>query len=188
MYIIIGHHDKHQWHVVEVIARLRKTTGWSLTLDLIGPAYPKALKRLQNSLQRFDPEGNWVRYHGPIPFADLHRMYARAEIGIFALSCENMPNILLEIMAAGLPIACSNFMPMPEILGEAGVYFDPENPKEIASALRQLITSHELRTELAHASFSASSNYTWERCAGQTFAFLFKVHQNYMKQENTCVA
>jgi glycosyltransferase involved in cell wall biosynthesis len=50
-----------------------------------------------------------------------------------------MPNILLEAMAAGLPIACSNRGPMPEVLGTAGLYFNPENPAEIACAIRTVI-------------------------------------------------
>jgi len=45
-------------------------------------------------------------------------------------------NILVEAMASGLPIACSNRGPMPEVLGDAGVYFDPEDPHDIARALR----------------------------------------------------
>ena len=62
-----------------------------------------------------------------------------------------MPNILLEGMAAGLPMACSRMGPMPEILGDAGIYFDPEDANSIAGALRELIESPDLRTKLAQA-------------------------------------
>jgi glycosyltransferase involved in cell wall biosynthesis len=83
-----------------------------------------------------------------------------------------MPNILLEGMASGLPIACSDRGPMPEVLGDAGVYFDPEDPNDIARALRELIDSRELRSKLAKASFERAQGYSWLRCADQTFRFL----------------
>ena len=62
-----------------------------------------------------------------------------------------MPNILLEGMESGLPIACSNRNPMPEALGDAGVYFDPEIVDDIARALRELIDSHTLRAHYTRA-------------------------------------
>ena len=91
-----------------------------------------------------------------------------------------MPNILLETMASGLPIACSNRGPMPEILGEAGIYFDPEKPDEIACAVEILISQPVLRSQLAAASYEISMHYTWERCADQTFQFLRDVHNQYI--------
>jgi len=116
-----------------------------------------------------------VRYHGAIRFSELHQAYLDADLGVFASSCENMPNILLETMAAGLPIAASSRGPTPEILGSAGEYFDPEQPSEIAAALRKLIASPGLRTERAGESYLAAQSYTWTRCASQTFAFLANV-------------
>ena len=165
---------KHQWNVVEAVAALRRE-GLPVALDLIGPAYPPSLKRLQESMAQWDPDGAWVRYHGAIRFSELHQTYLDADLGVFASSCENMPNILLETMAAGLPIAASSRGPTPEILGSAGEYFDPEQPSEIAAALRKLIASPSLRSERAGASYLAAQSYTWTRCASQTFAFLAKV-------------
>jgi glycosyltransferase involved in cell wall biosynthesis len=174
VYVSIIDQYKHQWHVVEAVAALR-LAGVPVTLDLIGPAYPAALERLEKSINRCDPQRNWVSYHGAVPYEDLHLKYAQADLGIFASSCENMPNILLETMAAGLPVACANRGPMQEVLGEAGVYFNPERPVEIARALRQLIDFPQLRVALAKASFERSEQYTWKRCANDTLTFLSKI-------------
>lgn len=171
IYVSIIDHYKHQWHVVEAAAYLRQR-GFPIVLDLIGPDYPSALLKLKHAIQQHDPNGNWVNYRGSIPFNDLHHYYANADLGLFASSCENMPNILLETMASGLPIACSNKGPMPEILGDAGVYFDPEQPQEIAGAVLQLIQSPQFRTELAGKSFQRVRQYSWKRCASDTFNFL----------------
>ena len=171
LYVSIINQYKHQWHVVEAVAALRKQ-GLPIVLDLVGPAYPLALQRLNATIERVDAERHWVHYHGAIAFDALHHHYAQADLGLFASSCENMPNILLETMASGLPIACSSIGSMPEILENAGVYFDPESPEEIANALITIIKDHALRTKIARESFNLAKHYTWERCAKETFSFL----------------
>lgn len=176
LYVSIIDQYKHQWQVVEAVATLRQE-GIPVSLDLVGPAYPAALARLQETLDRLDPGRNWVRYHGTIAFSELHQHYAEADVGLFASSCENMPNILLETMASGLPVACSNRGPMPEVLGKAGIYFDPEQPDDIARALRELIDSPQLRTELAQASHQRAQQFSWQRCAEDTLGFLVGVTQ-----------
>lgn len=181
LYVSIIDEYKHQWHVVEAVAALRKQ-GLPIVLDLVGPAYPAALKRLNQTIDRVDVERRWVHYHGAIPFNELHLRYAEADLGLFASSCENMPNILLETMASGLPIACSNRGPMPEVLGQAGVFFNPEQPEDITRALRELIESPQTRTELARASYGRVQEYSWLRCADETFRFLVGVIQQRKKE------
>jgi glycosyltransferase involved in cell wall biosynthesis len=89
-----------------------------------------------------------------------------------------MPNILIEAMAAGLPIACSNRGPMPEVLGDAGVYFNPESPEEISDALEKLITDRVLRETSAWSAYEEAKKYSWEKCADQTFRFIREVYEN----------
>lgn len=174
LYVSIVEVYKHQWHVARAVARLRDE-GWPVILELAGPAYPPALRRLNQTLRRVDPAGETVRYSGPVPYPELPDLYRRADLVLFASSCENMPNILLEGMASGLPIASSDRGPMPEILGPEGVYFDPEDPPGIAEAVRSLIASPGLRAEKARASFRRSRGYSWKRCAGETMGFLAKL-------------
>jgi glycosyltransferase involved in cell wall biosynthesis len=176
LYVSIIDEYKHQWHVVEAIASLRQE-GFPVVLDLVGPAYPSALKRLSETIARQGENQSWVFYHGVIPFNDLHLCYSKADLGLFASSCENMPNILLETMASGLPIACSNRGPMPEILGVGGIYFDPEKPADIMRALHELISSQQLRAQLAQMSYQRAQHYSWERCAKETFQFLVEFTQ-----------
>lgn len=181
LYVSIIDQYKHQWHVVEAISTLRKE-GWPLALDLVGPAYLPALARLNSSISKFDPKSEWVRYHGEVPYSKLHELYAQADLGLYASSCETIGIILLETMAAGLPVACSDRGPMPEVLGDAGVYFNPECPVHIARALRKLIVSPALRTEKVEASYNASMTFDWKRCADDTFAFLARVASEHSRR------
>ena len=182
LYVSIVDQYKHQWHVVEAVAMLRNE-GIAVSLDLVGPAYRQSLTRLQESLDRFDPASEWVTYHGAIPFEMLHQHYLAADLGLFASSCENMPNILLETMASGLPVACSNRGPMPEILGDSGVYFDPEEPEEIFRSLLELINSPQRRTELSSASYQRAQNFSWHLCADSTFDFLASISRAHNSQQ-----
>jgi glycosyltransferase involved in cell wall biosynthesis len=177
LYVSIVDMYKHQWHVVEAVSRLR-ASGFPILLELVGPAYPPALKRLQQVLDRVDSSGEFVKYYGALPHAEMHERYALADLCVFASSCETFGQILLEAMYSGLPIACSNRSAMPELLGEAGVYFDPENSDDIARALRELIDSPALRTKTAQAAFERAHNYSWQRCASETFSFLSEASQH----------
>jgi glycosyltransferase involved in cell wall biosynthesis len=174
LYVSIIEVYKHQWHVAEAVAQLWES-GLPVALDLVGPASSPSLKRLRATLERIDPASEFIRYVGAVPYSKLHTRYAQADLCLFASSCENLPNILIEGMASGLPVACSNRGPMPEVLGNAGVYFDPERPAEIAAAIRKLFDSPELRSRLACESFEKVQEYSWERCADETFSFIVQV-------------
>lgn len=177
LYVSIVDVYKHQWHLAEAVAKLR-TEGFPVALDLIGPADPSALARLQKTLRQVDAAGKFIRYYGEIPHQALHPYYASADLCAFASSCENLPNILLEGMAAGLPTACSNRRPMPDVLGAAGVYFNPEDPADIANAIRQLLESPALRAGKAQAAYGLARQYSWQRCANDTFGFFAEVLNN----------
>jgi glycosyltransferase involved in cell wall biosynthesis len=173
---------KHQWCVVEAIGRLHDE-GLPIRLDLYGSARASLLSRLTKAIDRVDPSRKFIRYWGEMDYKEIDRCYAAADVCVFASSCENMPNILIESMAAGLPIACSSRGPMPEILGDAGVYFDPEKPASIADAVRQLALDPGLRAEKAAAASKAALQFSWSRCADETFDFLASVAAQQLTPE-----
>ena len=153
VYISIVDVYKHQWQVAEAVARLR-AEGLPVALDLIGPAYPPAFRRLQRTLQDVDRSGAFIRYLGAVPHTEIQKNYKQADVAVFASSCETFGQIVTEYMAAGLPIACSNRSAMPELLGDAGVYFDPEQPEDIARVLRDLIKSSRVTSREGASEFS----------------------------------
>jgi glycosyltransferase involved in cell wall biosynthesis len=169
---------KHQWYLAEAVAQLRKE-GMPIQLDLIGHAYTPALKRLSQVLRRLDLPEAFIRYRGPISHSEMVGEYHKANLFVFASTCETFGQILTEAMAAGLPIACSNRSSMYETLGDAGVYFNSEQPSDIAKALKTLIDSPVLRTRKAEAAYGRAQNYTWRRCAQDTFVFLSEVVSKY---------
>ncbi len=173
LYVSTIHVYKHQWYVAEAVVRLRKQ-GYLVSLDFVGSNHI-GMDRLNEVMTKYDPELQFLKYVGPIPYDRLPTTYHQADGFVFASSCENMPNILIEAMASGLPIACSNRGPMPEVLSDAGVYFDPQQPDEMADSIRSLLDDSELRQRCAHRAFERAQEYSWARCARETFSFLEKI-------------
>lgn len=167
---------KHQWHVIDAIANLRKA-GHSLLLKLVGAGSGPAAEQVNKSIALNDPQGDFVEVLDMVPHREIPKYLEQADIFIFASSCENMPNTLVEAMAAGLPIACSERGPMPEILGDAGVYFDPENSTSVARAIEKLLHNASFRQSLAQKASTLAAKFSWERCARETWAFLVYVSQ-----------
>ncbi len=171
---------KHQWHVVKAVEILR-SRGHRIKLLLVGGGSGHAHQKLLNQIHQSDPEGEFVECRSFVPHSEIPNLHAAADIFIFASSCENMPNTLIEAMAAGLPIACSDRGPMPEVLQDAGLYFDPEVPSSIATAVGKLLESSALRNQFGRYAQQLSENYSWRKCADQTWAF---VSETYSLEKN----
>jgi len=165
---------KHQWQVVRAIAVLRRA-GHPVLLKLVGGGSGPARELLDQAIAQEDPDGLFVELLDAVSHSEIPRQHRTADIFIFASSCENMPNTLVEAMAAGLAIACSERGPMPEILGDAGAYFDPEDPGSIARAVEKLVVDDCFRRCVAQKAEALSRQYTWARCARETWEFLAQV-------------
>jgi glycosyltransferase involved in cell wall biosynthesis len=171
LYVSVVDVYKHQWHVIQAVGQLRRE-GLAVTLDLVGAGARPSLERMNRVLDEVDPGREFIRYRGVLPHDALPSEYRSAHICVFASSCENLPNILLESMAAGRPIACSNRGPMTEVLRDGGVFFDPESPSSIAASIKELMASAELRAQCAQRAYQLAQRYSWRKCADCTFELL----------------
>jgi len=162
---------KHQWIVVRAIGELRRR-GHNVSLLLAGGGRGRAQKLLDEEIARTDPQGEFVEQIGFVSHDNMPDLLAAVDLFVFASSCENMPNTLVEGMASGLPIACSNRGPMPEVLEDGGIYFDPESSKSISMAIEKIITDKDLRMSIARRAKELSRQYSWARCASETWEFL----------------
>ncbi|GAA5520532.1 glycosyltransferase family 4 protein [Aliifodinibius salicampi] len=170
---------KHQWNVIETVAHLREK-GYPVVLDLIGNIKNKqAGKRFWDAVKKYDPNNEFIFYHGSRDQDQLIKDYHNADIAVFASSCETFGQILLESMASGLPVACADRSAMPEILQESGVYFDPENVSSLIDALEKYIGDTELRNKMAHSAYKRARNFSWDKCAEDTFSYLSQITKQY---------
>ena len=162
---------KHQWVVVRAVALLRDR-GYNLALTLVGGGGGLAQRLLDEQIIASDPEGEFVEQLNFLPQSDIPRYLRSADMFVFASSCENLPITLLEAMAVGLPIACSNRGPMPEVLKDGGIYFDPEDDISIAAAIEEIIRNPAARQLIAKRAKNLANQYSWTRCADETWNFI----------------
>lgn len=167
---------KHQWVVVEAVSILRKR-GFNIKLSLVGGGKGHAQRLLGKAVAELDPEGHFIEQLEFLPHAALPELLSQADLFVFASSCENMPVTLVEAMAVGLPIACSNRGPMPEVLADGGVYFDPEDANSISVAIEELIQSSTLRLACSQRARVLAQQYSWRRCADETLEFIKETHR-----------
>jgi glycosyltransferase involved in cell wall biosynthesis len=73
-------------------------------------------------------------------------------------------------MRHGVPVACSHATSLPEVGGDAVIYFDPEDTDAVAGALRRLLDDAALRDRLASAGRERAQRFTWEETARATIA------------------
>ena len=183
LYVSTVHTYKHQWNVVESVAQLRKK-GYPVELNLVGGIiFNPAGKRLTKTINKFDPQNTFIHFHGHTSYDKIDAFYHNTNGIVFASTCENMPNILIESMASGNPIACSNKQPMPEFLEENGFYFDSYNVDSIASAIEELLLSPQKREKMALSNLEEVKKYSWVKTANQTFNFIEKIYIEYYVQQ-----
>jgi glycosyltransferase involved in cell wall biosynthesis len=165
---------KRPCQVAEAAARLRER-GLPLTLSFLGPGQGGPLQRLTRTIDGLDPRRRYMRIDAAVPHGDLPERYQACDGFVFASACENMPNSLLEAMASGLPIASSDRRPMPDVLRDGGIYFDPDSPASIADAMEQVMRDDALRARLSARAFELAQQYEWTRTARETFDFIAQI-------------
>ncbi len=125
--------------------------------------YPEAKQRAQ-SLRLT----HLIHFLGPVANVDLPALYSGAEFFIFPSVYEGFGLPVLEAMACGTPVACSNAASLPEIAGDAARLFDPASTDSIAEAVFDLWQNPVKRQDLARRGLQHAAQFTWRRTAQLT--------------------
>jgi glycosyltransferase involved in cell wall biosynthesis len=118
-----------------------------------------------NSAIRENGVSDSVDLLGYLSRRELFGLYRSASLLVYPSVYEGFGLPLLEAMAHGTPVVCSNAASLPEVGGDAVVYFDPHNIEDIAAAIERVLDSPSLRTELSVKGFERARLFTWEECA-----------------------
>jgi glycosyltransferase involved in cell wall biosynthesis len=109
-----------------------------------------------------------VRFPGWLSDAEVEGLWAIADAFVFPSLYEGFGLPVLEAMARGVPVACSNASSLPEVAGDAALLFDPHDEAAIADALERLLRDPALAERLAAAGRVRVREFTWERTARAT--------------------
>lgn len=180
LYVSVVDVYKHQDKVIAAVRALRRA-GLPVSLTLVGACTAQSKSRFDAALQPQPEDGDAIQWKGQIGYEEIHRCYQDSDAFVYASTCENLPIILLEAVASGLPIASSSYGPMPEVLQQDAVYFDPEDVSSIAAGIRELMENPALRQERAHRAQERILAYSWDACARATLACLREVRASGSK-------
>jgi glycosyltransferase involved in cell wall biosynthesis len=111
-----------------------------------------------------------VRFLHDVPDADLPAMYNAASVLATPSFYEGFGLPALEAMACGTPVAVADRASLPEVVGEAGLLVNPDDPDGIARALARVLTDEPLRARMQELGLAQAGRFTWERAARATLA------------------
>jgi glycosyltransferase involved in cell wall biosynthesis len=109
-----------------------------------------------------------VRFVGPVKDADLPALYGGAELFVFPSEYEGFGLPVLEAMACGAPVVCSNRSSLPEVAGDAALLCDPRDVEALAHTIEQALTDRDLRATLQQRGLARAAQFSWEQTAQQT--------------------
>lgn len=111
-----------------------------------------------------------VKFPNWLDQPDLEGLYQAATCFIFPSLKEGFGLPILEAMQRGVPVACSNVPPLPEIAGDAALYFDPYNIDEVEEAVARLLKDSNECERLRDAGNKRAANFSWEKSAELTLS------------------
>ena len=153
-------------------------------LIIAGTVYDEQYMRDILAVLRQSGHADKVMFLGLVENGPLQALYRNCKAFLFTSVLETCSVILIEALANGCAIACSNRSVVPEICGDAAIYFDPYRPEDIAQQILRLCKDKALNSSLREKAKSRAKNFSWEKAAVETLSFLEEV-LNDSKQSST---
>jgi glycosyltransferase involved in cell wall biosynthesis len=147
--------------LIEAVATI---DGAVLVLPGNPTAHEVELKALANRLGVSDR----VLFPPYVETDELEGLYRAATVFACPSINEGFGLPVLEAMRRGVPVVCSNASSLPEVAGDAALYFDPREPRSIAAAVLQVLEDPDLARRLVAAGYERERSFTWRRTAELT--------------------
>lgn len=120
--------------------------------------------------------GSRVQFTGYVDDEKLRQYFVHAEALVFPSLYEGFGLPPLEAMAAGCPVLASTAASLPEICGDAAVYFDPYRPEDIAVKIIEVLSDEVLRETMQERGYAHARTFTWDKCVNQTCDVIRALH------------
>ncbi len=181
LYVGNAYPHKNLESLIKVFSELLKDKP-DFRLVLVGKEdyFYKHIKGFAKEKGLWDPEdrSSPVIFTGYVPDSKLEVLYKKAKGYVFPSLYEGFGLPPLEAMTKGCPVISSKVSSMPEILGKAAYYFDPNDKTDMLSKLQEFIEDEELRKELVARGSSQIKIYDWQKTAQKTLDIYKKVLKN----------
>ncbi|KQW31334.1 mannosyltransferase [Rhizobium sp. Root274] len=122
---------------------------------------------IQQQIRDAELQG-WARYLGFLPAQDLPLLYSGARLFTFPSKYEGFGLPILEAMASGVPVVCSNSSSLPEVAGDAALTCDPAAVEILTDHIYRGLEDEQWREQAIAKGFVQVSTFSWQRCAEKT--------------------
>jgi glycosyltransferase involved in cell wall biosynthesis len=116
-----------------------------------------------------------VHFTGFVDDQDLVYFYGACDLFVFPSFYEGFGLPILEAMACGRAVTCSNITAMPEVADGAAILFDPHSTHEMARAMSDVLLDHELQARLERLGIQRAAQFSWEQAARRTLQVYYEV-------------
>jgi alpha-1,3-rhamnosyl/mannosyltransferase len=127
------------------------------------PRYPQA----QQFARQYGIE-NDIRFIGEVSDLEAAALYSGCELFVFPSLHEGFGLTPLEAMSCGAPVICSNTSSLPEVVGNAGLLFDPNDVDDLANAIQLALNDDYLLSHLRENSLRQAARFSWKETARLT--------------------
>lgn len=158
-------HKNHK-ALLSAIKIIKENNGFDGQLVLTGIAKASHADILRE-IERLDLKDD-VKLLGYLPYEDLPTIYNLARMLVFPSLFEGFGIPLVEAMACGCPVACSEATTLPEVIGTAGVLFNPKSPQDIAEKTWSVWSDHDRRQRMRAAGRERVMEFDWRNAAKKT--------------------
>jgi len=119
--------------------------------------------------------GDRIHFTGYVEYEVLKNYFAHADLFVFPSLYEGFGLPPLEAMAAQCPVVTSNAASLPEVFGDAALYFDPKDPTDIAAKILKITSEPSLKETLIAKGTKRAREFTWEKCAKKTSDIIISI-------------
>lgn len=144
----------------------------ALVGDLKGAGFFSNYDSLHARVQANPELRERVHFSGYVSDSDLVALYSCALAVAMPSYSEGFGLPAIEAMACSAPVLASDRGSLPEVVGDAGIYFDPFDVESISNAIVEMVENDTLRTQLSSNALARASGFTWERAAQLTLTHL----------------
>jgi len=128
--------------------------------------------KFEGILEKIEKNKDLVVYLDHVADNERFQVLSRADLLVLPSFYEGFGMQILESFAAGVPVATSKVSSLPEVAGEAAVYFDPHKTEEIKNAIKNVLLDKSLAENLKAKGFERLKSFSWKKCAEETLKVL----------------
>jgi glycosyltransferase involved in cell wall biosynthesis len=125
-----------------------------------------------------------IHFTGFVGDSELRHLYAGCDLFMFPSFYEGFGLPILEAMACGRAVACSDASAMPEVADSAGLLFDPASVESMRRAMADVLLDAELRQRLERLGLQRAARFSWQRAAEETLAVYRRVASAHWTEQS----